>query len=246
MTVVAMTYNEADKTHKGIDQRVSNKNPGMFAVPALEEECPVDSFELYVSKLNPDCDAFFQHPVSKGVAREDIWYANKPIGLNYLKSMMSKISEAAGLSQRYTNHCIRGSSATILGHAGLPSQAIMTVPGHRNESSLKSYINSTSVAQKEKMSTLLQSTATGLNINSKDQEDNQAALHVPQQSNNQLALPVPSQNSMSTGNAQSSSRNQVDMNIQSAVTKQSMDMSDFFNLQGASLNNTSFNIHIHN
>ena len=71
----------------------------------------------------------FQHLVSQGVARDDSWYANTPIALNYIKSMMSEISEAAGLSQRYTNHCIRGISKTILGHAGLPSQAIMAVTG---------------------------------------------------------------------------------------------------------------------
>ena len=64
----------------------------MLTFPAVGKECPVASFELHVSKLNPDCDVFFcQNPISKGVARDNTWYANKPIGLNYLSHKNLKV-----------------------------------------------------------------------------------------------------------------------------------------------------------
>lgn len=254
---VTMAYNEADKTHKGLDNKESQKNPGMFEIPSLGEECPVAAFALYVSKLNPESNAFFQHPTTRHINKSDaVWYTKQPLGLNSLKIMMSKISEAAGLSQRYTNHCVRGTTATILGHAGLPSLAIMSVTGHRNESSLRSYINSTSVAQKRQMSTLLQATATGIrSIEGSSclalpapQGPTHVNPNVPVETpiNNeslQLAVHKPTPSDSVTPSA---NRFPGEMNINNAVSKQAMDMSNFFNLQGATVSNPNFNIHIHN
>lgn len=54
-----MTYNEADKTHHGMDSRKTNKDVRMYATPG-DGTCPVACLELYLSKLHPECDAFFQ------------------------------------------------------------------------------------------------------------------------------------------------------------------------------------------
>ena len=53
---------------------------------------------------------------------------------------MSRLSADAGLSKRYTNHCIRATVATMLCAAGVSNQGIMSVTGHRNAESLSSYI----------------------------------------------------------------------------------------------------------
>ena len=52
---------------------------------------------------------------------------------------MKELSKAANLSQVYTNHCIRATAITLWSDAGLSNRHIMTLSGHRNENSLKSY-----------------------------------------------------------------------------------------------------------
>ena len=68
--------------------------------------------------------------------------------------MTKKISEAAGCSRVYTNHSLRATSVTSLDHAGYTSRDIMTVSGHRSESSIKHYVR-TSEEMKRNMSKTL-------------------------------------------------------------------------------------------
>ncbi len=51
-------YNEADKTHHGVDSREINKANRMYETDP--ENCPVKSLEKYLAKLNGKCDALFQ------------------------------------------------------------------------------------------------------------------------------------------------------------------------------------------
>lgn len=70
---------------------------------------------------------------------------------------MSDLSVAAALSKTYTNHCIRATAITTLDQAGYEARHIMTVSGHRNEASIKSYSRDTSTNQKRKMSEAISS-----------------------------------------------------------------------------------------
>ena len=72
---------------------------------------------------------------------------------------MKEISMEAGLSQRYTNHCIRATTATILGHSGFAPRLICAVTGHKNEASLGHYINDVTVDQRREMSKILTSSS---------------------------------------------------------------------------------------
>ena len=63
---------------------------------------------------------------------------------------MKNISSRAG-TREYTNHCLRATSIIILQNAGFRDREIMSVSGHRSESSLKHYA-STSTSTKHDMS----------------------------------------------------------------------------------------------
>ena len=60
---VAMAYNEADKTHHGVDLKEKPKAPRMYETTG--ESCPVRAFEKYLAKLNPENDALFRKPLVK-------------------------------------------------------------------------------------------------------------------------------------------------------------------------------------
>ena len=77
------------------------------------------------------------------------------IGKNTLAGIMKEISKKAGLSQIYTNHCVRASTVTHLYQAGVDTQQICTITKHKNESTLSHYISSTSDEQKRSTSQLL-------------------------------------------------------------------------------------------
>ncbi len=102
------------------------------------ELCPVSSFEKYISKIPKEASAFYLHP-KRGEKLGDVWYSLEPLGVNYLGSMLSRISKEAGTSVIYTNHCIRSTTIQKLAEGGLEAREIMTVSGHRSESSLQSY-----------------------------------------------------------------------------------------------------------
>ena len=135
---VAMAYNEADKTHHGVDSRERPKAPRMYSTG--DDSCPVAAFEKYLSKLNPENNALFQKPLLKYHKDGAIWYSKIPVGVNHLYEFISRLSAEAGLSKRYTNHCIRAMVVSTLFNAGVSNVGIMSVSGHRSAESLLPYL----------------------------------------------------------------------------------------------------------
>ena len=66
--------------------------------------------------------------------------------------MMVEILKRAQLSRIYTSHCIRAMTISALRHAGFEARHIMTASGHRNETSVKSYVRDTTSEQKRQIS----------------------------------------------------------------------------------------------
>jgi len=100
----------------------------------------VKSYLKYVSKLHPDNMAFWQQPSDSYDDISSVWYTKTPIGKNNLSTMMVKISKLSKLSRIYTNHSIRATSITEMDEAGIDTQHIMRVSGHKSESSIKHYV----------------------------------------------------------------------------------------------------------
>ena len=151
---VRQTYLEKEKNHQGLSLKEKEKCACMYEQPN-SEHCPVKSFELYVSKLHPACDALFQKPWGNARPNDEIWYCNVPVGYNTLGNIMKTISTRAQLSQVYTNHCIRATCTTVLSHAGIDVDRIASVTGHRNVGSIRNYVRGPSEAQRREVPRLL-------------------------------------------------------------------------------------------
>ncbi|XP_039916888.1 activating transcription factor 7-interacting protein 1 isoform X1 [Hirundo rustica] len=132
---------------KGKNGEDPHKMGKMYDMPG-DPNCPVFSLELYLSKLPPEPPAFYLHPLkltSEQMQEQPVWYKREPMGVNYLGTMMPRISVAAKLSQRYTNHSLRTTTIQLLCEAGLGPREIMAVTGHRSESAVRHYWGSTEV-----------------------------------------------------------------------------------------------------
>ena len=84
---------------------------------------------------------------------------------------MKTISIDAGLSQLYTNHCIRASCITALDDGGMEARHIMNVSGHKSETSIKSYSRNVSESKKHEMCTVLHSVLNPVSENLQSLEE---------------------------------------------------------------------------
>ena len=53
--------------------------------------------------------------------------------------MLQRISERSGLSRKYTNHCVRATTVTLLKERGIEDRKVCLVTGHKAERSLQHY-----------------------------------------------------------------------------------------------------------
>ena len=148
---VTLAYHELEKNHQGLKKRETGRDSRMYEQQG-DENCPVRSYEKYMSKLNPGCTAFFQRPKTEFSDRDAVWYVNYPIGKNTLYSVMKTISVKVKLSTTYTNHCLRVTCATVLSSKGHDSVDICSVTGHRNIDSVRAYLEGTFDEERFKMS----------------------------------------------------------------------------------------------
>ena len=101
------------KNHSG-EIRTKNSQPKQaFIYPTFQENCPVQNVEFYMSKIPSNSQKFYNRINGKG---GDRWYNNQPMGINFLRKIMSEIARAAGWDTNllWSGHCIRAPSVTAL------------------------------------------------------------------------------------------------------------------------------------
>ncbi|XP_072048836.1 uncharacterized protein [Amphiura filiformis] len=133
---VVKAQDELTKNHRGQDQETFS---GFMPANPSSDSCPVRSFEKYLTKLNPSCDALWQRPKDFLTASSTEWYYNSPVGEKTLRDFMKTLSNKAGLSRVYTNHSCRTTGATVLSQSGFQPAQVMAITGHKSVNSLAQY-----------------------------------------------------------------------------------------------------------
>ncbi|CAG2219544.1 unnamed protein product [Mytilus edulis] len=154
---VHQQIDEYDKNHR--DEATPDDTVGEARMYAREGDplCPVLSFKLYLEKLHPALNDFWQRTKDSFDITDTTWYCKAPMGKNSLAVMMPEISEKAKLSRRYTNHSIRATSITAMDESGIEARHIMRASGHRSEASIRSYSKRLSENKQREMSDSLNS-----------------------------------------------------------------------------------------
>lgn len=63
---------------------------------------------------------------------------------------MSNLSSEVNLCKRYTNPCIKATSISTFDHQGIEARQIMSVCGHKNGKSIKSFTGSSKISDQKK------------------------------------------------------------------------------------------------
>ena len=115
-TFVYQVLDELDKNHRTNDQPDDSPGEGRIYERSESSNCPVKTFELYLSELNPALSCLCQRPrATENYSRSDeVWYFNVPLAKNTLGTFMSSISKELKLSQKYASHCIRATAVLLL------------------------------------------------------------------------------------------------------------------------------------
>lgn len=116
-----MAHDEASKNHRGgVNDKPSDEKEARI-YKTEDQNDGYKALKLYLEKISPNCSAFFQYPKANFSPEDDVWFEQRPFGVNTLANMMKKISKAAGLSRIYTNHSIRVTAITLWFNANVPN-----------------------------------------------------------------------------------------------------------------------------
>ena len=121
---VVKVVDEVTKNHKDDADLVTAMMPQMSG----HRNCPVYSYEKYISKLHPESKWLWQQPKSHYMKGDAVWYNGKKIGSNPLSKFIGELSHSAGLSKVYTNHSIRVTGTTFLARNNFTDKQIMSTP----------------------------------------------------------------------------------------------------------------------
>ena len=130
-------YISKNNQHRFKDIHSSNK---VVKAYANVESCKCVVKILDLKKLPSEPKAFYLRPVSSIPKDSDKpWFINSPVGINTLNSILSTISQQAGVNTQYTNHSLRATSATRMYSKNVREKLISEKTGHRSLTALRVY-----------------------------------------------------------------------------------------------------------
>ncbi len=77
--------------------------------------------------------ALYKYSASKRQMSPCQWYSDKPVGINSIKKVVKRLTKAAGLTSRFSNHLLRATCVTHMFAAGVNEQVIKSFTGHQSE-----------------------------------------------------------------------------------------------------------------
>jgi hypothetical protein len=135
----------------GIDASENPKEKRMYAVPSAMDKCPVQSLLLFLSKTDRNATSLFNTCSKKALGNpenESVWCTAVPIKEYQFTRFKADISKNAKCTTNYTPHCLRATAIQCMNDAGFEIRHIMHMSGHKNESSVRSYIRDCSTDHK--------------------------------------------------------------------------------------------------
>ena len=102
---------------------------------------------------------------------------------------MKTISKQSNLSRQFTNHSIRATSITVLDLSKFSDRDIMSISGHKSETSIKNYTGKVSTDRRYEMSSAL--AASVMNTDTCMQFQVQGEIRLSQEQINELFEPMP-------------------------------------------------------
>ena len=153
-----LTYHERTKKNQGDEDNKFRDENIILAQPENPRRCPVNSFKLYLSKLSASCNLLFQRPNPRfgmNGKSSEIWYMPQAIGINRIGKFLSEVCKKAGIKTVYTNHCLRFTTASAMRRQGFSVPEIASVTKHKNQESLKYYLEVNTLDDKIKYSNAL-------------------------------------------------------------------------------------------
>lgn len=149
-----LVYQEfASKTNGGgLGKSVDDKKVYAFC-SGYRKRCFVElfkKFQFYSPQPSRYHPYFYLKSDPNFKPGNDFWYVKQPIGKNLLGNMVSKMMDMAGIQGYFTNHSLRGTTATRLYQQNVDEQLIKEITGHRSDA-VRRY-KKTSMAMKENIS----------------------------------------------------------------------------------------------
>jgi len=160
---VVLNQEMKEKNHQGGVGHKSSVNDKRFYATG-GPLCPVKILKLFISKQNPNATMMFNKYDEKALTNPDTthpWYVDKALDKRTFETFMRDISAAAGLSQRFTAHCLQATAITAMSDAGIEVRHIMFWSGHKQEGSIRSYSRGASTKQKRQISNTMSAITEG-------------------------------------------------------------------------------------
>jgi len=113
------------------------RNTRMYEIADRPHECPVVALEQYLGKIPETFADLFPKPLTNP-RDSNIWYCgHQAVGKNYLSELLPRLSNELQLSKRYTNHCVRVTTVSVMKEQGFANEDIASVTGHKNSNSVQ-------------------------------------------------------------------------------------------------------------